>query len=66
MAFLAHQLLRALAWVLFKVFHDIEIQGAENVPDSGPVIIAANHPSYLDPAYIMVGLDRPVRFLAWE
>lgn len=66
MHFLLDRLLRALAWVLFKLFHDIEIEGAEYVPASGAVIIAGNHPSYLDPAYILVGLHRPVRFLAWE
>jgi 1-acyl-sn-glycerol-3-phosphate acyltransferase len=58
--------LKAFVWTLFKVLHDIGIEGTRNVPSQGPVILAANHPSYLDPLYLMVGLDRPVRFLAWE
>lgn len=66
MTTIADRLLRALAYALFKVCHDIRIQGAGHVPTSGAVILASNHPSYLDPAYILVGLRRPVRFLAWE
>jgi len=58
--------LRALAWAIFTVFHDIDIEGAENVPADGAVIVAGNHPSYLDPVYVSLGLKRPVRFLAWE
>ena len=60
------RVLRALAWVLCKLFHDIEIEGAENLPVTGAVIVAGNHPSYLDPVYISLGLSRPIRFLAWE
>ena len=61
-----HVLLRPLVRLLFAVYHDIRIEGAEHVPASGPVIIASNHPTYLDPAFLMLGLGRPVRFMAWE
>ena len=45
----------------------IEIEHLERLPQSGPVVLAANHRSYLDP--LMVGYlggraGRPVRFLA--
>ncbi|MBI4345505.1 MAG: 1-acyl-sn-glycerol-3-phosphate acyltransferase, partial [Elusimicrobia bacterium] len=48
------------------VYHDIRVHGAEHVPQEGPVIVASNHPTYLDPAFLMVGLHRSVRFMAWE
>lgn len=61
-----HFLLRPLARLLFTVYNDIRVEGAERVPEEGPVIIASNHPTYLDPAFLMVGLHRAVRFMAWE
>src|SRR5262249_38285552 len=33
---------------------------------TGPVIIAGNHPSYLDPLLISLPLDRRVFFMAWD
>lgn len=61
-----HFLLRPLARLLFTVYHDIRVHGAEYLPPVGPVIVAANHPTYLDPAFLMVGINRSVRFMAWE
>jgi 1-acyl-sn-glycerol-3-phosphate acyltransferase len=46
---------------------DLDCQGAEHVPRSGPVIFAANHTSYFDPLCLGVFIDsagRKVRFLA--
>lgn len=58
--------LRLGARALCKLFHDIRVEGRNYLPRSGPVILAANHPSYFDPVYLMHRLKRPVRFLAWE
>lgn len=62
----AHDALRVFARWLFTFYHDIRVHGAHHVPREGAVIIAANHPTYLDPAFLMVGVERPVRFMAWE
>lgn len=59
-------LLRLGAGLLCKLFHDIRVEGRNYLPRSGPVILAANHPSYFDPVYLILRLKRPVRFLAWE
>jgi 1-acyl-sn-glycerol-3-phosphate acyltransferase len=61
-----HGPLRLFAQWLFSVYHDIRVEGVEHVPREGPAIIAANHPTYLDAAFLMVELSRPVRFMAWE
>ncbi|MFH2203206.1 MAG: lysophospholipid acyltransferase family protein [Elusimicrobiota bacterium] len=61
-----HRQLQTLAHWLFGVYHDIRVEGAAHVPRSGPAIIAANHPTYLDGAFLMVGLTRAICFMAWE
>jgi 1-acyl-sn-glycerol-3-phosphate acyltransferase len=61
-----HRQLQVLANWLFTVYHDIQVEGAQYVPAQGAAIVAANHPTYLDPAFLMVGLSRPIRFMAWE
>jgi 1-acyl-sn-glycerol-3-phosphate acyltransferase len=36
------------------------------IPESGALIIAANHQTYIDPFWISSPIKRPVRFLAWD
>jgi 1-acyl-sn-glycerol-3-phosphate acyltransferase len=40
------------------------ITGAENVPATGPVILASNHLSFVDSIFLPLMLERPVVFLA--
>ena len=51
---------------LFRLLFTLEYYGVEHVPDSGPVIIAGNHPSYLDPLLITLPVERRVYFMAWD
>jgi len=39
-------------------------RGQDHVPVDGPVIIAANHLSHIDPAFIMTATPRPVTYLS--
>ncbi|GAA1458304.1 1-acyl-sn-glycerol-3-phosphate acyltransferase [Nocardiopsis exhalans] len=41
-----------------------KVEGAQHVPDQGPVILAANHLSIIDPLFVGVACPRPVRFIA--
>lgn len=54
-----------VALVLRTVFR-LEVEGRENVPGRGPVILASNHSSYLDPPVVGVGCPRRVHFMAKE
>ena len=47
-----------------KLFSDFKIEGQENLPESGPILIASNHLSNLDPAIVAAALNRPPVFLA--
>jgi len=54
---------------LFKLYllfwHRLKIRGAKNIPDTGGVMIASNHASYIDPPVVGVGYrGRPVHFMA--
>lgn len=43
--------------------YDIEVEGISRVP-GGPVILAANHRSFMDSVFLALVVDRPVSFLA--
>jgi 1-acyl-sn-glycerol-3-phosphate acyltransferase len=42
----------------------LKVEGAENVPSSGPVIIAANHRAMLDVPLLVIACPRRVTFMA--
>jgi 1-acyl-sn-glycerol-3-phosphate acyltransferase len=50
--------------MVFGVYFRWRVLGAENVPPSGAVILAANHESYLDPPLVGAGLNRGISYLA--
>ncbi len=59
---LADPLVRA---ALFIYFRKIEIEGQENIPSHGPVILAANHPHSITDAMVLASATRrPVHYIA--
>jgi len=56
--------IRAIATSLFRGVWRLKVVGAENVPRTGPLIVAPNHRSYADPPLVGVALPREVHFLA--
>ncbi len=59
-------LLKSLVEALFRVLFTYECHGQERIPAQGPVVVAANHPSYLDPILLSLEAPRPIRFMAWD
>ena len=51
---------------LFRVLFTYDCLGEENLPAQGPAVVAANHPSYLDPVLLSLQVQRPIRFMAWD
>ena len=49
---------------LFKIWLRWEIFGKENIPQDGPVVIACNHLSLLDPPVLGAAATRKVHFMA--
>ncbi len=60
------RLLKSIGWPLFRALFAVEYHGVENIPERGAVIIAGNHPSYLDPVLVMLPVERKIRFMAWD
>jgi 1-acyl-sn-glycerol-3-phosphate acyltransferase len=57
--------IRFLIWILIHTIYRLDIRGIEHIPDHGPVIIASNHVSFVDPLIIGGIIRRPVRFLMY-
>ena len=59
-----------IAWVTFRAMYATyfrwRVFGAENVPQSGGVILASNHASFLDPPLVGSGLSRDINYLGRE
>jgi 1-acyl-sn-glycerol-3-phosphate acyltransferase len=49
---------------LMRAWFRIRVEGGDNVPDQGPVILASNHRSNMDPVLLASALQRPVAFMA--
>jgi 1-acyl-sn-glycerol-3-phosphate acyltransferase len=61
---LVYWLTRAVLQPFFHLYFRLSRLGREHVPASGPVIIAANHRSFLDPFVIGVMARRPMYYVA--
>jgi 1-acyl-sn-glycerol-3-phosphate acyltransferase len=63
---LFYRVMRWLSWVLLKGFFRFRVVGAELIPLEGPLVVVANHESFLDPFAVGVALRKrpPATFLA--
>ena len=58
--------LLALVEALFRVLFNYDCLGEEKLPATGPALVSANHPSYLDPILLSLQVPRPILFMAWD
>src|SRR3981081_3584746 len=63
---LVYWLVRALLQPFFHIYFRLSRIGREHIPAEGPVIIAANHRSFLDPFVIATMARRPMYYVAKE
>ncbi len=54
---------RRVARILLKLIFRLRIRGTQNLPSSGPVLLAGNHSGFLDGPIVMIMLPRPSAFL---
>jgi len=56
--------LKAILTPIFYVLWRVKVEGRENIPKHGPVVLAANHQSFCDSFFIPLVVRRKVTFLA--
>ena len=49
---------------LMRTWFRIRLEGEEHIPEAGPVILASNHRSNMDPVLLASAVRRPVAFMA--
>jgi len=49
---------------IFKLYYNPKIIGQENIPKTGPIIIAGNHKHLYDQCHVMISTKRVVHYLA--
>src|ERR1019366_10531198 len=58
-------LIRLPLWILTHTFYRVRAHGLDNIPETGPALLVANHVSYIDPLLILAGQKRKIRFFMW-
>jgi 1-acyl-sn-glycerol-3-phosphate acyltransferase len=61
-----YKLTRFVVAVVFRLYFRTEYEGVENVPEEGAMIVAPNHVSYLDPIWVSIPFERPLRYMTWD
>lgn len=58
-----YSLVRAFLWLATHTAYRLRVEGLENLPRRGGVLLISNHVSFVDWLILMAAADRPVRFL---
>ena len=61
-----YRTLRFCSSIYLRIIHRLIIRGSERLPVTGPVIICANHTSYLDALLLSLCTPRQVRFMVFR
>lgn len=61
-----YTIVKTLFKILFTIGLRLRIEGEENIPKTGPLVIACNHLSLLDPPVLGTAATRKVHFMAKE
>lgn len=54
------------ALLLVRMLYRVRTRGKENIPETGGVLLIANHISYVDCIALQLACPRPIRFLGYE
>ena len=54
---------KLISYIFCKIYFRLEVNGADNIPKKGGVLVASNHSSFLDPVIVGVGISRQTYYL---
>lgn len=57
---MCYWIVRAIAFVIVKLFFRLKVEGVENLPSKTNFIIVANHASFLDPLLVMAAVPKKI------
>ena len=60
----AYAITRVLMRIMIPLLGGITVVGAENIPKTGPIILAPNHRAYMDPPYLSLVTKRQLHLMA--
>jgi 1-acyl-sn-glycerol-3-phosphate acyltransferase len=60
----AYWVLKGILTPIFYVLWRVKVEGRENIPTTGPAVLASNHQSFCDSFFIPLVVRRKVTFLA--
>lgn len=55
---------KCIGVIIFKLLYFPKIEGKENIPKTGGVVITCNHTSFLDGIFMVYACNRPIHMLA--
>lgn len=58
-------LMRFLVWLLIHALYRVRARGLDHIPEEGPIIVVANHVSFVDALLIGGMVPRPIRFVMY-
>ena len=59
-----YTLFRRFMTAICRLLFGLEIRGTENVPKTGPLVVAANHTQYPDPVLVCMAVPRRMQWMA--
>lgn len=60
----AYAITRVIVRLVVPLLGGITVIGAENIPETGPIILAPNHRAYMDPPYLSLVTKRQLHLMA--
>lgn len=66
--YFVYRLLTGVAWLISRSLWFVRFEDVENIPraETGGLLIAANHQTYVDPVWISIPLRRKMQYLAYD
>ena len=61
---MAYWIIKAVLTPVLRLLYRVKVDGKEHLPERGPVIVAANHRSFMDSLFVPLVIRRRVTFVA--